>query len=44
MPKNKKQEILFGLIMSYPMAYGMEVYNVAIKKKDLPYRPVVFST
>ncbi len=31
MPKTKFQSIIFGLIMSYTMAYGMEVYNVAIK-------------
>ena len=31
MPKNKVQGIIFGLIMSYSMAYGMEVYNIAIK-------------
>lgn len=31
MIKTKKQGILFGIIMSYAMAYGMEVYNVAIK-------------
>ena len=31
MPKTKGQGIIFGLIMSYAMAYGMEVYNVAIK-------------
>lgn len=31
MPKTKFQGIIFGLIMSYTMAYGMEVYNVAIK-------------
>lgn len=31
MPKNKCQGIVFGLIMSYAMAIGMEVYNVAIK-------------
>ncbi|MDO5547608.1 MAG: hypothetical protein Q4F79_03890 [Eubacteriales bacterium] len=31
MPKNKVQGIIFGIIMSYAMAYGMEVYNVAIK-------------
>ena len=28
----KKQGVLFGIIMSYAMAYGMEVYNVAIKE------------
>ncbi len=32
MPKSKTQGIIFGLIMSYAMAYGMEVYNVAIKE------------
>lgn len=31
MPKTKGQGIIFGIIMSYAMAYGMEVYNVAIK-------------
>lgn len=32
MPKNKTQGIIFGIIMSYAMTYGMEVYNVAIKE------------
>ncbi len=32
MPKTKTQGIVFGLIMSYAMAYGIEVYNVAIKE------------
>lgn len=32
MPHNKTQGFIFGLIMSYAMAYGMEVYNVAIKE------------
>ena len=31
MPNNKKQGIIFGIIMSYAMAYGMEIYNIAIK-------------
>jgi hypothetical protein len=31
MPRTKFQGIVFGLIMSYSMAVGMEVYNVAIK-------------
>lgn len=31
MPTNKKQGIFFGILMSMTMAYGMEVYNVAIK-------------
>jgi hypothetical protein len=32
MPHSKKQGLLFGIIMSYAMAYGMEVYNTAIKQ------------
>lgn len=32
MPRNKVQGVVFGLLMSYVMAYGMEVYNVAIKE------------
>lgn len=31
MPKTKFQGFIFGLIMSYAMAYGMEVYNIAVK-------------
>lgn len=31
MPENKKQGFIFGVIMSYAMAYGMEVYNTAIR-------------
>ncbi len=31
MPKTKFQGIIFGVIMSYAMAIGMEVYNIAIK-------------
>ena len=31
MPETKLQGILFGLLMSYSMAFGMEVYNIAIK-------------
>lgn len=31
MPKTRLQRVIFGLIMSYAMAYGMEVFNVAIK-------------
>ena len=31
MPKTKGQGIVFGIIMSITMAYGMEVYNIAIK-------------
>ena len=29
MPKNKVQGIIFGILMSVTMAYGVEVYNVA---------------
>ena len=32
MPRNKKQELIFGIIMSYVMAYGMEDYNIAISQ------------
>lgn len=32
MPKTKFQGIIFGILMSITMAYGMEVYNVAIKE------------
>jgi len=32
MPKTKFQRFIFGLIMSYSMTIGMEVYNVAIKE------------
>ena len=31
MPHTKGQGVVFGLIMSYAMAIGMEVYNIAIK-------------
>lgn len=31
MPKTKFQGFIFGLIMSYAMACGMEVYNIAFK-------------
>ena len=31
MPQNKKQGLIFGILMSVTMAYGMEVYNVAWK-------------
>lgn len=31
MPRNKLQGFVFGVIMSYAMAFGMEVYNVAIR-------------
>ncbi len=31
MPKNRVQGIVFGILMSITMAYGMEVFNVAWK-------------
>ena len=31
MPKNKVQGVIFGILMSITIAYGMEVYNVAWK-------------
>lgn len=31
MIKIKFQRIVFGFMMSYTMAYGMEVYNIALK-------------
>lgn len=36
MPQTRFQRIVFGVFMSYAMAVGMEVYNVAIKM-GLPY-------
>ena len=33
MPRTKFQGIIFGIIMSYSMAIGMEVYNIAVKKR-----------
>jgi phosphotransferase system glucose/maltose/N-acetylglucosamine-specific IIC component len=35
MPRTKFQGIVFGLLMSVTMAYGMEVYNVALKEGGL---------
>ena len=32
MPKDRKQGMVLGVIMSYAMAYGMEIYNIAIKE------------
>lgn len=32
MPKTKTQGIIFGVIMSYAMAFGMEIYNTAINQ------------
>lgn len=31
MPRTKKQSIVFGVLMSLFMAYGMEVYNISIR-------------
>ena len=31
MPKTKAQGIVFGILMSFFMAYGMEVYNISIR-------------
>lgn len=35
MPKTKSQKILFSLLMSFFMVYGMEVYNEAIINKGM---------
>ena len=35
MPKTKFQRVIFGFIMSITMAYGMEVYNLALKEGGL---------
>ena len=43
MPKSKFQGIVFGLIMSYAMAIGMEVYNIA-SKMGYPLNPGGLST
>lgn len=42
MPRNKFQGIVFGVLMSVTMAYGMEVYNVAWKL-GIPTMPGGFS-
>lgn len=31
MPKTKTQGVVFGILMSFFMAYGMEVYNTSIR-------------
>ncbi len=31
MPKTKKQKVLFSILMSFIMVYGMEVYNSALR-------------
>ena len=41
-PRNKAQGIIFGILMSITMAYGMEVYNVAWKM-GFPTMPGGFS-
>lgn len=33
MPKTKTQEAIFGILMSFTMAFGMELYNTAIKQE-----------
>ena len=43
MPKTKAQGIIFRLIMSYAMAIGMEVYNIAFKM-SFHLNPGGFST
>lgn len=43
MPKTKFQGIIFGIIMSYSMAIGMEVYNIAFKM-GFPMQPGGFSS
>ena len=43
MPKNRIQGVIFGILMSVTMAYGMEVYNVAWKM-GFPTLPGGFST
>ena len=35
MPKTSVQRIVFGILMSITMAYGMEVYNVALREGGL---------
>lgn len=35
MPKTKSQKILFSILMSFFMVYGMEVYNQAILHKGM---------
>lgn len=42
MPKNRIQGVIFGILMSVTMAYGMEVYNVAWKM-GIPTMPGGFS-
>ena len=37
MPKTKRQGLVFGILMSVTMAYGMEVYNVAQKSGVLQH-------
>lgn len=42
MPKNRAQGVIFGILMSVTMAYGMEIYNVAWKM-GIPLQPGGFS-
>ncbi len=43
MPKTKGQGIVYGLLMSYAMAIGMEIYNIAVKM-GFPLNPGGLST
>ncbi len=42
MPKNKTQGLIFGVVMSYMMALGMEIYNSAIQQ-GVPLQPGGFT-
>ena len=42
MPKNKVQGLVFGILMSVTMAYGVEVYNVANKEGGLAQMTMVY--
>ena len=33
MPKSRFQGFIFGVIMSYAMALGMEIYNIAVREE-----------
>lgn len=39
MPENKKQGFIFGVIMSYAMAFGMEIYIIVLSILDLISKP-----
>lgn len=42
MPRNKFQAVIFGVIMSYSMAFGMELFNTAINM-GIPFQGGGFS-